>query len=181
VELVRQVLVCQPAQSQQCRYLLRVALGAGRQLTVILKNPSMADATRRDPTVGKVEKWARHGGFGIVTYINLFAYRSPHPRTLNALTYAAAVGADNDRIIRQALTTADVVVAAWGNPNGIARARYARRIDEVLALAERSMADAAGEPCLHAVGALTHLGYPRHGLTWQTGMVLHVWKRWVTG
>ena len=54
------------------RYLLRVALSPlapepipHRRLTVIQKNPSLANAQRSDPTAGKVEAWARRSGFAV--------------------------------------------------------------------------------------------------------------------
>jgi hypothetical protein len=167
----RHVLRCEPAQPTQYRYLLSVQLGAGRALTVILKNPSQADATRRDPTVGKVEAWARRQGFGTVTYLNLFAYRSPYPAALNALAYAEAVGPDNDATLQRALAMAQVVVAGWGNPNGIDPARYQQRIDEVW----RLLCQHWPHPIGH-IGSLTQAGHPRHGLHWQGTLPLTIWQ-----
>jgi hypothetical protein len=162
----RRVLRCEP-DGGPYRYLLEVQLAddpsAGR-LAVMLKNPSTASAARSDPTVGKVEAWARRYGFGAVTYANLFALRATRPAVLNAHSYAHAVGAANDRAILEAAVRADLVVVAWGNPNGIAPEWYSRRVGEVLAL--------LGGRGLHVVGPLTRLGYPRHGLRWNSAAAL---------
>ncbi|HKZ70536.1 MAG TPA: hypothetical protein VJ020_10685 [Anaerolineales bacterium] len=48
--------------------------------------------------------------------------------------------------------------AAWGNPNGIERERYDRRLGEVMKLLDGKQ--------LSSVGGLTKLGHPRHGLRW---------------
>ncbi len=167
---LRCVLECWPPQPTTHRYLLHVALisDAAPTLTVIQKNPSLADGARRDPTVGKVEAWARRHRFGAVIYVNLFALRSPHPAALNAVALPVAIGAENDAAIVQACTRADVVVAAWGNPNGVEHDRYHARIDAVLALL------AVQQHALHHVGALTRLGHPRHGLQWNGGTMAHL-------
>lgn len=163
----RQVTTCLLDATRRYRYLLQVQLGDGPALAVIQKNPSRADAMRADPTVGKVEAWARRQGFGTVTYLNLFAYRSPEPELLNGLSYAEAVGMENDVVLRRALRTAEVTVAAWGNPNGINPARYEQRIAEVLTLCTTD------GYVLQTVGTRTQLGYPRHGLHWNGPLPLY--------
>ena len=146
------------------RYLLEVALSenGGSRLLVIGKNPSTASASRSDPTLGKIEAWARRRGFGRLTLVNLFALRSPYPRDLNGVPYEEAVGGENDAFIRQAARRADVILAAWGNPNGVDEARYARRIGEVVLLRKGMDVRALG---------MTKKGYPRHGLGWKVSRV----------
>lgn len=160
--LARQVIRCVPEIYGTHRYLLEIKLGDGPslnpRLAVILKNPSTADATKSDPTIGKVEAWARRRNFASLLYINLFAVRSTQPTALNAWDYAYTVGPDNDFYIREAVIQADTVVVAWGNCNGIEPPRYDRRISEVLALLDGCR--------LQSVGAPTRQGYPRHGLLW---------------
>ncbi len=164
----RRVVDCHLSPDGRCRYSLCVLLSPTPKssLTVILKNPSTADATHADPTVGKVEAWARRHGFSTVTYVNLFAYRSTDPRTLNTLSYLDAVGADNDAVLRRAVKNADVLAAGWGNPNGIARARYEQRIAEVVAFLR------AASVTPQCVGPPTRAGHPRHGLIWRGAMAL---------
>jgi hypothetical protein len=138
------------------RYVLAVRLVAApppyARLAVILKNPSTASATRSDATVGKVEAWAR---------------RATVAALLNRLPYAAMVGAENDAYIQRAVAEADVAVAAWGNPDGIDRATYDRRVAEVLRLVDPTR--------LAVVGPLTRLGYPRHGLLWNGDPAIAGW------
>ena len=139
-----------------------------RTLTVILKNPSTASAERSDPTVGKVEAWARRNRFGRIRYVNLFALRSPYPDELNAHPYRVMVGRDNDAWIKRSLEDADVVLAAWGNPNGVDHDKYGRRITRVSSLLDGF--------CVHALGSPTKLGYPRHGLMWNGELMLREWS-----
>lgn len=164
-------------QPARYRYFLHIVLsGSLREaashpvLSVIQKNPSLADAMRSDPTVGKVEAWARRQGFGAVIYVNLFALRSPDPRAVNDVCNAEAIGMENDAAIARACAAADVVVAAWGNPNGIDAQRYASRGAQVCRRLEQD------GHVLHHVGALTRLGYPRHGLHWNDGATLQRWR-----
>ena len=167
----RQILCCELSPCRRYRYQLAIDLLADRPtkraLTVILKNPSRADATRGDPTTGKVEAWARQHSFATVTYLNLFALRSPHPKTINQVAYADAVGGHNDATLTQLLGKVETLVLAWGNPNGIEATRYQQRIGEVLAL----IAQATTSP-LSMIGDLTQLGYPRHGLQWRKEMAI---------
>ena len=48
-----------------CRWLLEVELTdtSGPPLVVVQMNPSTANNSKSDPTVGKVESWARKNGF----------------------------------------------------------------------------------------------------------------------
>jgi hypothetical protein len=155
----RRVIRCLPKDSTHYRCWLEVKLAErGPALAVILKNPSTADAGRSDPTLGKVEAWARRQGFGAAIIVNLFARRSTEPAGLNRYRYAAAVGPENDAFIRKAARSAETVIAAWGNPNGIEREMYDQRVGEVMRLLRGRE--------LGAVGGLTKRGYPRHGLRW---------------
>lgn len=166
---VREVTECAPRRYGRYRYFLevRIAEEHARTLAVILKNPSTASAERSDPTVGKVEAWARKKRFGRIRYVNLFALRSPYPEELNAHSYRVMVGRDNDAWIKRSLEGADVVVAAWGNPNGVDSGKYERRIAEVSRLLERVRVRALGPP--------TKRGHPRHGLMWNGELA---WSEW---
>ncbi|MEE9255650.1 MAG: DUF1643 domain-containing protein, partial [bacterium] len=65
---------------------------------------------------------------------------------------------ENDRHISAAAAGADLIVAGWGNPNGIDPEKYDRRIEEVCAILSPFH--------LHAVGEPTRAGHPRHALVW---------------
>ena len=166
---VREVTECAPWAYGRYRYFLevRIAEEQARMLTVILKNPSTASAERSDPTVGKVEAWARRNRFDLIRYVNLFALRSPYPEELNGHSYRVMVGRDNDAWITRSLEGADVVLVAWGNPNGVDPGKYERRIAEVSRLLERVRVRSLGSP--------TRLGHPRHGLMWNGKLE---WSEW---
>lgn len=159
---MRRVLRCVPSQFGPYRYVLEVALREddAPKLMVVMKNPSTASEERSDPTIGKVEAWARRHGYGSIMCVNLFAARTTDPHQLNNQPYSTMVGPENDRHILDAAAAADVVVAGWGNPNGIAPHMYDQRIGEVLRLLAGYM--------LHVVGPLTRDGYPRHGRLWNS-------------
>ena len=59
--------------------------------------------------------------------------------------------------VRKARRFATSSLAAWGNPNGVDEARYARRIGEVMVLLRGKEVNTVG---------LTKKGHPRHGLGW---------------
>lgn len=83
-------------------------------LTFIMLNPSLADEERLDPTVTRCLKRAIAGGFGRLTVVNLFAFITPYPAELLKLSYADAVGVENDRHIFDAARAAGRVICAWG-------------------------------------------------------------------
>ena len=71
-------------------------------------------------TRGRCIKFARDEGYGSLTEVNLFAYRSSDKNALQeAVTEAGvdAVGPENDRLMRDAVMDANMVVVAWGNTN----------------------------------------------------------------
>ncbi len=168
-EKVREVTRCAPMKYGRYRYFLEVRISENptRTLAVVLKNPSTASVERSDPTVGKVEAWARRNRFGRIRYVNLFALRSPYPKELNVHPYRVMVGRENDPWIERSIEGADVVLAAWGNPNGIDLKKYDMRIAQVSRLLD--------ETCVRALGPPTRLGYPRHGLMWNGRLKLRRW------
>jgi hypothetical protein len=158
-------VVCHPGRPRAYRYWLEVRLApGGPRLAVILKNPSTATAEQTDPTLNRLTAWARRRGLGTVALVNLFTFRATQPAALNAVSYWQAVGPQADNFLHQAARWADILIAAWGQANGIERGRYDRRIAEVRALL-------AGRP-LHRVGSLTAQGYPRHSLWWTDALTL---------
>ena len=117
--------------------------------------------------MGKVEAWARRNEFCRVRYVNLFALRSPYPQELNTYSYRVMVGRENDAWIERSLDGADLVMAAWGNPNGVYPEKYERRINQVSRLLEGVR--------VHALGPPTSLGHPRHGLMWNEELTVCEW------
>jgi hypothetical protein len=90
-------------------------------LVYVMLNPSKADASIGDPTIGKCIGFAELLGFGGILVVNLFAYRATNPRDLKRSGWL--VGADNDDAITAAVLGQPYVICAWGaNARGHARA-----------------------------------------------------------
>ena len=90
--------------------------GSGSVLFIGL-NPSTADASKDDPTLTRCVHFAQSWGFGSVSIVNLFAYRTTYPNVL--LQVKKPVGPKNDLWIRKLVTQSDIVIAAWGNAGSI--------------------------------------------------------------
>ncbi len=95
--------------------------GAGgepsRNLCWIMLNPSIADATKDDPTIRKVRGFTERAGYDGFVVVNLFAYRATDPRKLRDAmrnSFSHAVGPDNQSTIEHAVNTCTSVVCAWG-------------------------------------------------------------------
>lgn len=82
----------------------------------IMLNPSTADHEVDDPTILACMDFARRNGCGGILVVNLFAFRSPHPKVM--LAAEDPIGPDNDNFIleavRGAVADGGMVIAAWG-------------------------------------------------------------------
>jgi hypothetical protein len=78
-------------------------------ITFVLLNPSTADADQLDPTLRRCVTFAKREGFGGMVILNLYAFRTEHPKVM--LAASEPVGPDNDRILASATGT---IVAGWG-------------------------------------------------------------------
>ena len=136
------------------RYLLeaKVSDSSGLVCMFLMLNPSTADATKSDPTMNACKRFARDWGYGTMRVCNLFALRSPYPRSLKEST--DPVGPDNDRWIVRNARDADVIVCAWGNHGG-----HHDRDSKVL-----RMLEGEGQSGKMRHLGLTKLGQPRHPL-----------------
>lgn len=86
---------------------------AGPRVTFIMLNPSTADATHNDPTIRRCIQLAQQWHFGALEVVNLFAYCATTPATLKQV--ADPIGVDNPGYMLDAIHSATLVVAAWGN------------------------------------------------------------------
>jgi hypothetical protein len=102
------------------RYILSRRWGdlMSRHLAFVMLNPSTADAETDDNTIRKCIMFARREGYGRLSVVNLFAYRSTDPVAMLALPADVARGPENDSWIAFAARDADHVVCAWGVPGG---------------------------------------------------------------
>jgi hypothetical protein len=137
------------SEDGQFRYwLLREWDPALPRLTFVMLNPSTADASKDDPTIRKIVKYAKREKkprgaatgprqavfpvYGGIAVVNLFAYRASKPTDM--LRAADPVGPENDTAIRDALGDAakwdSPVVCAWG-----LHGSYRQRYREVVAMA----------------------------------------------
>lgn len=116
----------------QYRYWLTRTWSSDRRLPFVMLNPSTADASVDDPTIGRCIGFAKREGYGGLLVLNLFALRSADPAALT--TRADPVGPQNDAMLSEMFSRAasdDIpVVAAWGN-NGL----FADRSSAVVELA----------------------------------------------
>ena len=54
----------------------------GPCLAWLMLNPSRADAEGDDPTLMRVTAFSRRWGYGSLRVVNLYPFRSPHPRAV---------------------------------------------------------------------------------------------------
>jgi hypothetical protein len=82
----------------------------------IMLNPSTADDQIDDPTIQACMDFARRNGYGGILVINLFAFRSPHPKVMKEAE--DPIGPNNDNFILDVVSTTaregGCVIAAWG-------------------------------------------------------------------
>jgi len=84
-----------------------------RSCLFVMLNPSTADATDDDPTIRKCVGFCKRWGYGMLTVVNLFSFRSTKPRGLLGL--ADPVGEATDVFIREEAECACRIVFAWGS------------------------------------------------------------------
>jgi len=128
------------SDDQKYRYTLSIPFYKEQErtktVTVILKNPSSADAQRADKTVQNVEKviYKAFGDASKVEILNLFALRGTYPKEImEAYTLGVnIVGDNNDAAFEEVLHESDYIVVAWGGASPIRSSLYDARIGEVL-------------------------------------------------
>jgi len=103
-------------RSGDYRYQLGRRWSNDAEVAFVMLNPSRADAFIDDPTLRACIQFAQRWAFGSLTVVNLFGYRTPHPKVLKQVS--DPVGPENDEYIAKAVETADRVVLAWGNGGG---------------------------------------------------------------
>jgi hypothetical protein len=140
----------------QYRYNLWRKWGPGPICTYIMLNPSTADASVDDRTIGRCISFAKAAGCDAINVVNLFAFRTKDPKIMARAD--DPVGPNNDTEIRDAYRMAHKhgwpIVAAWGAEK-IAHER-GRQVREMLA----GLSD---DPVLQCL-AISKEGHPRHPL-----------------
>ena len=112
-----------------------------KTLTVILKNPSSADAMRADKTVQNVEKvvYKSFTDVGRIEVLNLFALRGTYPKDIMEAYVAGIniIGKENNSAFAQALMNSHYIVIAWGGASPIRSSLYDARVDDVMNMIDR--------------------------------------------
>lgn len=125
----------------------------GTTLTVVMLNPSTADASKDDPTIRRLIGFAKKWRCSFLHVLNLFAFRATDPRLM--LVAADPVGPSNDAFITKALTAAknkgEWVLAAWGAHGGYLSRHFHVR---------HRLVEGVDWRCF----GLTHSGQPKHPL-----------------
>lgn len=130
--------------------------GGGR-VVFLLFNPSTADGTLDDATIRKCMGFASRWGYGEMVVINLFAYRSRNPESLQYVD--DPIGPKNDVWIARVLSEAKILVCAWGCEQHMRSMESQQRVGTVLDVAMR-WNETLPIRCL----GLTKGGTPRHPL-----------------
>lgn len=127
----------------------------------IMLNPSMADASRDDPTIRRCIRFAADWDYGGIVVANLYAYRATKPADLWQTD--DPVGPENDDWLLNYLADGALVVAAWG---GNAKPKRVNALWRMSLVAGRE---------LHCLGT-TKDGAPRHPLYVRGGTKPQPWE-----
>lgn len=101
------------SECDRFRYLLKIDWDESLPIAAVVGlNPSTATERVNDPTITRLERWARRNGFGSLAMLNAYAYRSTDPNGLWDVD--DPVGPKNDEVISLWATKNSDVVAAWG-------------------------------------------------------------------
>lgn len=159
------------------RYSLVRRWAEGLVVLWIMLNPSTADATQLDPTLGRVlgftQAWAygypdlvapanapRENRFAGFEVCNAYGLRSTDPKRLRQVS--DPVGPGNDEAIRRAVARAAIIVVGWG---GGCKSSREREIYDLIRAAGRAPL------CLRAIKS----GAPEHPLYVPGGTVPGLW------
>lgn len=119
---MREVCISRTASMSACkryRYTLERVFASdapGASMVVCMLNPSVADATRDDPTITRLMRRATDGGYQQLTIVNMFAYRSPYPEDMwrERREGRDIIGPANDAALDNAAWRASIMIVAWG-------------------------------------------------------------------
>jgi hypothetical protein len=134
----------------QYRYRLERHWGDGPTALWVMLNPSTADSSNDDRTIGRCVGFSVREGCGRMLVGNLYALRSTDPAAL--LEHDQPVGWENFEHLRAMAKEASVIVVAWGSWKGVTP----QLVKSVL----ESLAGAATIRCL----GRTKSGAPKHPL-----------------
>lgn len=82
------------------------------RILFILLNPSTADEKRDDPTNRRAIRFVKRWGGGSCIFVNLFAFRTPHPAEMKEAK--DPIGPENDFHILAQVRLASQIICGWG-------------------------------------------------------------------
>lgn len=88
------------------------------RLAACMVNASRADSECDDPSVRKMQSFARSWGFGSVSVVNVFPLVATNPKELRGRVETAEESMTNLQFILSAAERCDMFVCAWGR-NGL--------------------------------------------------------------
>lgn len=102
------------SQCQKYRYELGRDFVENPSNTAIfcMLNPSTADAMIDDPTIRRCIQFSKDNGYDSLKVVNLYAYRSPTPKSL--WTIDDPIGAENDEHLKNLFSFNKKIICAWG-------------------------------------------------------------------
>lgn len=90
-------------------------MGEPKAAVFVMLNPSTADGARDDATIRKCVAFCRRWRYERLEVVNLFAFRSRHPKDLLAmLARGDPIGPRNQESVERACRKAGVIVCGWG-------------------------------------------------------------------
>lgn len=151
-------------KKKQYRYLLwRNFKGSEHDnfLSIVMLNPSLADATADDPTIASCRRLALANGYDGFVVTNLFAYITPYPPMLMQARdpVGRLWGRKNDFYLQFSQTISRHTLLAWGNDALFSPKRIAQVLANI-------------EPSRCFVIDMTAKGAPRHPLYVRSGSKL---------
>lgn len=123
-------------------------------LPIVMLNPSTADETNNDPTIGRCIEFAKRECYGAIHVVNMFAIRATNPAELR--DFLDPEGPDN-----------------WAALHGVAHASATCNVPILCAWGAHPMAVLRQPAVMEILGAFmgetvclgkTQAGYPRHPL-----------------
>jgi hypothetical protein len=146
--------------------LVRDLETTGKHVTVVMVNPSTADAEVDDATIRKLLGFAAVNGWGKITVVNKFAFRATDIKALR--TAHDPEGPYNSGYVRHAIIQSDIAVVAWGPLSKLPR--HLRHYHQIITSAARDY-----KRQLYCLGVAQD-GHPKHPLMLPYSSPLIEWK-----
>ncbi|MFL8710898.1 DUF1643 domain-containing protein [Clostridioides sp. GD02377] len=145
------------------RFLLQIPYNKNKiynkKVTIIMKNPSYANANRSDKTTNKVISYIydKFKDVGVLSIVNLFTIITPKSDELkNFIEYNNSVSwKRNKEIIKNECSNSNYIIFAWGDE---VVPEHRDRENEVLKIVK----ELKKQP--YCINTLTKKGFPRHPL-----------------